>query len=180
MRATLVLLPLALLAAVPPAGAVDPPAGYRLEHYRAAVPDHLPGAATIDAAEARRLRDEAGAALIDVTPLTLGRAGPLKDRWVIKVPHETIAGADWLPNVGLGVLDARLEAWFRAHLGRLTDGRPDRPLVFFCRADCWMSWNAAKRAVAWGHPAVFWFPGGTDDWFGDLPTLIEATPHPLE
>ena len=25
-----------------------------------------------------------------------------------------------------------------------------RTLVIYCKADCWMSWNAAKRAVSWG------------------------------
>ena len=28
--------------------------------------------------------------------------------------------------------------------------RPPRLVVFFCLSDCWMSWNAAKRAAAYG------------------------------
>ena len=39
-----------------------------------------------------------------------------------------------------------------------------RPLVFYCLKDCWMSWNAAKRALALGYSNVAWYPEGSDGW----------------
>jgi PQQ-dependent catabolism-associated CXXCW motif protein len=51
-------------------------------------------------------------------------------------------------------------------------------LVFYCQADCWMSWNAAKRALSLGYSNVAWYPEGTDGWtFYNLPTL-ESRPEP--
>ena len=46
-----------------------------------------------------------------------------------------------------------------------------RTLVIYCKAGCWMSWNAAKRAIAYGYSNVLWFPDGTDAWAAaGLPT----------
>jgi PQQ-dependent catabolism-associated CXXCW motif protein len=48
--------------------------------------------------------------------------------------------------------------------------------VVYCLKDCWMSWNAAKRALAMGYTNVAWYPDGTDGWASaDLP-LEQATP----
>ena len=48
--------------------------------------------------------------------------------------------------------------------------------MFFCKADCWMSWNAARRAVALGYGRVAWFPGGTDAWAAVGRALVPAVP----
>ena len=37
-------------------------------------------------------------------------------------------------------------------------------MVIYCLRDCWMSWNAAKRALSYGYPNVAWYPDGTDGW----------------
>ena len=78
--------------------------------------------------------------------------------------HRSIEGAHWLPNVGYGALSPTLEEYFRTRLERLTAGNRDSPLVFFCLKDCWMSWNAAKRALELGYRNVMWFRDGTDGW----------------
>jgi PQQ-dependent catabolism-associated CXXCW motif protein len=58
-------------------------------------------------------------------------------------------------------------------LTRATDGDRDRAVVIYCLADCWMSWNAAKRAAEWGWRAVHWYRDGMDGWeFAGLPTEI--------
>ncbi|MEM7239896.1 MAG: PQQ-dependent catabolism-associated CXXCW motif protein, partial [Pseudomonadota bacterium] len=36
--------------------------------------------------------------------------------------------------------------------------------LVFCLAGCWMSWNAAKRALEYGYTDVYWYPDGTDGW----------------
>ena len=53
---------------------------------------------------------------------------------------------------------------FRRHLEAATRGNRDHPVVFYCRANCWMSWNAAKRALAYGYTSVYWFDDGVDGW----------------
>jgi PQQ-dependent catabolism-associated CXXCW motif protein len=45
-----------------------------------------------------------------------------------------------------------------------TKGNTAHPIVLFCLRDCWMSWNAAKRALSYGYTAVSWFPDGSDGW----------------
>ena len=78
--------------------------------------------------------------------------------------REHLPGSTWLPNVGYGELSAEFELYFRDNLARLTENDPSRPLVFYCEADCWMSWNAAKRALAYGYDMVIWYPEGTEGW----------------
>ena len=102
--------------------------------------------------------------LIDVLPAPR----PPEDRagarlWRAK-PRANIPGSVWLPNVGYGELSAEFQAYFANNLARLTDGDRSRRLVFYCQADCWMSWNAAKRAVQSGYGNVVWYPEGTDGW----------------
>ena len=155
--------------------AVPEPTGYHGEPYRSAVPDTLAGATVLDATGTAEWQAR-GAVLIDVLPRVRKPAGlPPGTLWR-DLPHDTIAGAVWLPGTGYDRLPPAAEAEFAAALDRLTGGGKAVPLVFFCKADCWMSWNAAKRAVALGHARVGWFPGGTDDWQAEGRALIPATP----
>lgn len=170
------LLLIALLA--PPSLATEAPEGFRGPPYRGRTPEQVPGAATASTDDVQRLH-AAGAVLIDVTPLTLGTYGAMTDRWIVAAAHETLAGAIWLPNVGTRALSPRMDAWFRGQLTALTDGNPAHPLVFFCQADCWMSWNAAKRAALWRYTAVHWYRGGLDAWRLDLGPMAEGTPRPI-
>ena len=63
-------------------------------------------------------------------------------------------------------------------LAHASGGDHSRLLVLYCLADCWMSWNAAKRALSYGYTNVAWYPEGTDGWsFADLP-LEETKPEP--
>ena len=65
--------------------------------------------------------------------------------------HQSIENAVWLPNVGYGVLSAATDAYFRRYLETLTNHDKAKQLVFFCLRNCWMSWNAAKRALSYGY-----------------------------
>jgi len=54
---------------------------------------------------------------------------------------------------------------FGAYLRQVTQGRQDVPLVFYCAsAMCWMSYNAALRAIRMGYQKVGWYRGGVEAW----------------
>lgn len=155
---------------------VDAATGYRMERYRAPVPDSVPGGTTLDTA-AMRERIAAGTlVLIDVFPPKGLGADPLDGSWIVSEGHDTLAGATWLPEVGRGHLTPEHEAYFRRNLERLTGGDSATPIVLFCTADCWQSWNAAKRAALMGYTAVHWYPLGTDGWAEEGGTLVPARP----
>jgi PQQ-dependent catabolism-associated CXXCW motif protein len=157
---------LALLFVIGPAFAAAPPepAGYRMEDYRAPTPASLTGAVTITTAEAKRLWESKGAIFVDVFPQPPRPVNlPAETLWR-PPPRESIPGAIWLPNVGFGSSAPEIEAYFRDGLAAATNQNPDRPIVLFCMRDCWMSWNAGKRALSYGYRAVYWFPDGTDGW----------------
>ncbi|MBA3776644.1 MAG: hypothetical protein H0X11_09420 [Betaproteobacteria bacterium] len=50
-------------------------------------------------------------------------------------------------------------------LRQATSGQADAPLVFYCGGPlCWMSYNAAARAIRLGYRNVLWYRGGTEAW----------------
>ncbi|MGH6897467.1 MAG: quinoprotein dehydrogenase-associated putative ABC transporter substrate-binding protein [Geminicoccaceae bacterium] len=158
---------------------VPEPEGFRMEAYRAPVPASLAGAATVGTAALQALLETAAPVLIDVLPAPR----PPQDRagarlWRPK-PRANIPGSVWLPNVGYGELSSEFQAYFDANLKRLTAGDRARRLVFYCQADCWMSWNAAKRAVQSGYGNVVWYPDGTDGWAAAGLPLEAAAPVPM-
>jgi PQQ-dependent catabolism-associated CXXCW motif protein len=57
-----------------------------------------------------------------------------------------------------------MEGYFREGLATATGRDQARMLVFYCLRDCWMGWNAAKRAISMGYRRVAWYPDGTDGW----------------
>jgi PQQ-dependent catabolism-associated CXXCW motif protein len=164
----------------PPAatGEVPEPDGYRTDGYRMPVPRTLKGAVVIDADKAEKLLKDNAAVFLDVYPRAPKPPNlPAGTVWR-DPPHASIAGTHWLPNVGYGVLSPEFETYFKTRLKTLTASDPSKPVVFFCLKDCWMSWNAAKRAIAWGYSAVHWFPDGTDGWQAIGNDLTPATPVP--
>lgn len=140
------------------------PDGYRMAQYRAPVPATLSGATVVDAAGARMLWQAGEAVFVDVLP-SPPRPETLPAGTIWQPPsRDTIPGATWLPNVGFGEISAATDRYFRDQIDRLIDD-PDQPVVFFCLSQCWMSWNAARRAMLeYGLRHVFWFPLGTDGW----------------
>lgn len=140
------------------------PDGYRMEEYRAPTPATLHGAAVIDTDAAARLWRGKAALFVDVMPRDVKPANlPAGTIWRDK-KRDDIPGSVWLPNVGYGALNAQMDGYFRGGLESITEGRHDAPLVFYCQTECWMSWNAAKRALEYGFSNVSWYPGGSDGW----------------
>lgn len=139
------------------------PEGYKLDNYRTSTPATLAGAVVVTTEQAERLW-RAGAVFIDLMPRAPRPANlPAGTLWRT-APHESIPGALWLVNTGYGELAPETESYFSTRLNAAVSARPDRPLVFFCLRDCWMSWNGAKRALAMRYKSVHWYPDGTDGW----------------
>jgi PQQ-dependent catabolism-associated CXXCW motif protein len=157
-------------------GDVPEPEGYRMGEYRSPVPATLHGARVVTTAEARQLWDGKDAVFVDVMPHAPRPANlPAGTIWRER-PRSNIPGSVWLPDTGYGELAPVTERYLRDNLARATAGERARLLVFYCLRDCWMSWNAAKRAVAMGYTNVAWYPDGSDGWAdADLP-LQQATP----
>ena len=169
------LLLATLLAAAAPLP-VPVPEGYRLDNYRAPVPDTVPGGTVVHVAEVQALIATGTATLIDVLPAprrpeTMRPGIP----W-LPTPHRTLAGALWWPEIGRGALPPSTEA--RLHQ-RLTEMVGERLVVFFCLPECWMSWNATRRAAAMGFRAA-WFPEGTEGWQAAGLDLVPVQPELIE
>jgi len=158
---------------------IETPAGYRLDHYRAPTPCKLPGGQMVDALGLQKIIETDAPLLIDAMPLLRTGETDFTGRWTVAEPRENIPGSVWLPNIGHGALDEEMTTYFKGNLERLTEGDKDLPVVFYCFIDCWMSWNAAKRALEFGYRRVIWYPEGTDGWKAIDAKLAPSTPVPL-
>jgi quinoprotein dehydrogenase-associated probable ABC transporter substrate-binding protein/PQQ-dependent catabolism-associated CXXCW motif protein len=138
--------------------------GFRMSDYRSPTPARLDGARTVTTAELEALIADDEPIVIDVLPAPREPKNRPEGSLWRPAPRDNIPGSVWLPNVGYGEISAEFERYFRDHLARLTAGESSRTLVFYCQSDCWMSWNAAKRALAYGYETVVWYPEGTDGW----------------
>lgn len=181
MRGSLLILALSLIALSGPAhaaaeGAVAEPPGYRLDDYKAPVPETVAGGTAIDTAGAKTLWQARDAIFIDVLPAPRRPPGMRPDAPWIPVPRRDIPGSLWLPDIGRGEISPELEARFRASLEKATGGNRAAPIVIYCKADCWMSWNATKRAASYGYTRLYWYRDGVTGWEkAELPT---AEAHP--
>ena len=157
------------------------PSDYRVDDYRSPTPRTLQGAVVLSSADAMALWKAKAARFIDVMPRAR-RPDNLPPETLWHVPdHLAIPGSAWLANTGTGVLAPAAAAYFQEQLHGLTAGDRTAPLVFYCQRNCWMSWNAAKRAIALGYARVHWFPDGADGWTeigGALTPVTPAEPAP--
>jgi len=160
------------------AAEIAEPEGYRLDDYRAPTPATLHGAKVIGTGEAEQIWRGRSASFIDVLPRPpRPRNLPEGTLWRDK-PRPNIPGSIWLPDTGYGELAPAMADYFAKGLQKATHGDRARPIVVYCLTDCWMSWNAAKRALALGYSDVAWYPVGTDGWSAVGLPLEDATPEP--
>ena len=174
-------LVIAALALVKPAraqGWVVEPDGYRTEDYRSPVPETLAGARVLTTAEAEAIWRAKSGVFIDVLPRAPKPKGlPPNTVWRDK-PRQDIPGSIWLPDTGYGILAGATESYLRQGLARASGGNMQALLVIYCLSDCWMSWNAAKRTLAYGYSDVAWYPEGTDGWARANLPVADAQPEP--
>ena len=85
---------------------------------------------------------------------------------------DVLGGPQTLPNAFYaapaaqpGDFSDQVQTDFGNFLKQTTQGRLDRPMVFYCQnSQCWMSYNAALRAIAAGYRQVLWYRGGIEAW----------------
>jgi len=160
------------------AAEISEPREYRLEDYRAPTPATLRGARVIGTDEAEQIWRDRSASFVDVLPRPpRPRNLPEGTLWRDK-PRPNIPGSVWLPDTGYGELAPSMADYFAKGLEKATHGDRARLVVVYCLTDCWMSWNAAKRALALGYSDVAWYPEGTDGWSAFGLPLDDATPEP--
>lgn len=168
---------LLLTGTAAPAAALFDADGYRSERYRSPI-DRLPTPAVpIEVAEVVSLAAKRRAILIDVLPAEGARRDD-KGRWQLAAPHQSIPGALWFPEVGRASPEPALWRAFANRISRLRRARPAADIVVFCRADCWMSWNAARRLALGGHRRVRWFSDGIEGWHHAGGKLVPVQPEP--
>ncbi len=143
-------------------------------------PATLTGGKVIHAKELDALLKKDTVVLVDVdsAPRRPPQLAP-HSLW-LPLPHESIRGSLWIPGAGLGEMPNSIDAYFRERLAQATGNDKSRPLVIYCHEQCWLSWNAAKRAIGYGYRNVYWFPEGIEGWrAAGLPTtVIEPEPVP--
>ena len=155
---------LVVTAAAARTSAVDEPADYWTGEANAAVPAGVRGGHVLHAKAVAALLRQGGAVVVDVSgaprrPPELAPGAP----W-LPLPHRGLPDALWIPGAGAGDIDRDVDQFYRLRLGQATAGNRDAPLVVYCHEKCWLSWNAAKRAIAYGYRRVDWFPDGVEGW----------------
>jgi PQQ-dependent catabolism-associated CXXCW motif protein len=130
---------------------VPPTKQLRTAGYHSPTPMHIPGGRVVTTGELRGLvEQEPRPYLIDV----LGGG-----------VHTTIAGAFWMLGAGAGDMSNDEEARFAKAIAAFAGGDRNRPMVFFCvDSECWLSYNAALRAIQLGYTNVMWYRGGIASW----------------
>ncbi len=158
----------------------DMPEKLRMDHYRGPTPACVPGGTTLDIAGLQQLQQDTTPVLIDVWAILLRKEDGFPSTWLPSEDHYTLPDAVWLPNVGYGKLEPDIDNYLQINLQRLTSGDKTKPLVFFCVADCWMSWNTVQRVREYGYAQVYWFKNGTDGWDEAGLPLVKTDPVPIE
>lgn len=171
--------PLLMLWSCAAVAAGAQPPGFWLGDSKAQVPTSIRGGRVIRAKGVEALIKQGGAVIVDVSnvprkPAKLAPGAP----WML-LPHRALPGALWLPGTGEGALSPEVEEFYRGRLQRATAGNRGAPLVIYCHERCWLSWNAAKRAIGYGYRRVYWFADGVEGWTAaGLPTEVVEPQSP--
>ncbi|MDT0510040.1 rhodanese [Novosphingobium sp. MMS21-SN21R] len=150
--------------------------GYRAARYRAPVDRAPHPARRIVLGKALRLHATGRALFIDVLPVEGGYRDRASGVWRLSQPHATIPGAQWHPETGRTAPDPLLWTGLARAVAAARKDDPRLPVVLFCRSDCWMGWNAARRLGRGGVGRVYWLAEGIDGWNGAGRALVDAAP----
>ena len=107
---------------------------------------------------------------------------PLLQQGVPVHVFDVLGGPEALPNAipaawasAPGSFDDPTQQRLTQLLRQVTRGKVDAPLVFYCQSpQCWMSYNAALRAIRLGYRNVLWYRGGIEAWKNAGLPLVQA------
>ena len=69
------------------------------------------------------------------------------------------------PAASPGSFNDEVQKNFGAYLQKVTGGNKAMPVVAYClNPHCWLSYNAALRAINMGYTHVLWYRGGIEAW----------------
>jgi len=180
----LVLAPILALAAAPalaaeptvpsaPNPAPEPPS-FWTGPTNSPVPATIAGGKVINnARQLQSLLKRPETVIVDVSnaprrPDNLASGAP----W-LPVPHHAIPGSLWIPGAGLGEIPPAVDDFFRKQLAAATSDDASRRVILYCHQTCWLSWNAAKRAISYGYHNVYWYRDGIEGWkAAHFPTAV--------
>jgi PQQ-dependent catabolism-associated CXXCW motif protein len=157
----------------------DQTTGYRIARYRTPVDPKVPGGTRVLIEEAGKLITS-GVILIDVLPSEGAGLDRATGTWTMAKPHQNIPGSVWLPDVGRGVIDPLIETYYKSNLESLTGGDKTKAILIYCQSDCWMGWNAVKRAASYGYTKLYWYADGIDGWRDWERPFSDAEPVPVD
>jgi PQQ-dependent catabolism-associated CXXCW motif protein len=142
---------------------IAPTAQLRTADYHGPTPRTIPGGRTVSTTELQAMLSGGSPPyLIDV----LGGQG-----------HRTLRGAFWLRGAGPGDLNAVESRRFLDAVAKFAAGDRSRSIVFFCAdRECWLSYNAALRAIAAGYTGIMWYRGGIAAWLHAGFPMSQAEP----
>lgn len=143
---------------------VPEPEGFWSGPINSAVPATITGGKVIHTHELAALLARSKPLVIDVSNEAQRPSGMAPDAIWLPLPQEVIPGSVWLPGAGMAEIAPETDALFRKLLSQRTNGDRDHPIVIYCHERCWLSWNAAKRAIGYGYRRVHWFPEGVEGW----------------
>ncbi len=169
--------PSAASATPPEESPVAEPKDFWLGAVNGPVPATLRGGTVIRAKEFAALLKQRQAVVVDVSN-SQQRPEKLAPQAVwMPPPHPVIPGSLWIAGAGAGAIDPAVEEIYRQRLAEATANNLDHPIVVYCHERCWLSWNAAKRAIRYGYRKVYWFPDGIEGWrAAGLPTATVEAP----
>ena len=144
--------------------AVPEPAGSWMGAPRGDVPAGLAGGRVIHTDGLAALLARHAAVLIDVSPAPKRPPNMAAGALWLPLAHLDIPGSVWLPGAGQPDASAAMDGRLRQRLAALSHHEQATPMVVYCHPHCWLSWNAAKRFVAFGYQAVYWYPDGIEGW----------------
>lgn len=103
---------------------------------------------------------------------TKGLVALVQGRQAPHVLFDVLGGPQTLPGAipaawasQPGSFNDQVQQQFSQMLQQATQGRKDMPVIFYCLStQCWMSYNAALRAINLGYSNVLWYRGGVEAW----------------
>jgi PQQ-dependent catabolism-associated CXXCW motif protein len=84
---------------------------------------------------------------------------------VLGAPQQLPNAIAAVPAAQAGNFRDQTQQQFGQMLQQVTNGNRDTPIVTYCQGpQCWMSYNAALRAINLGYKNVLWYRGGLEAW----------------